>query len=154
VLTPARALSRARNSVLAILVALLSVLGIVGTAAPAQATTYQSAVLNEALHHRGQPYVYGAAGPTRFDCSGFTQYVFSRFGRRLPHNSAQQWNYVRHIPKASRQPADIIFLRSSSGSIYHVGIYAGNNKMWHAPKRGDVVRLATIWTSNYSVGRI
>ena len=145
---------RVRLRASALLVALLSVLGIVGTASPAEAyTTYQWRVVNEAAHHRGQPYVWGAAGPTRFDCSGFTLYVYGRYGKRLPHNSAQQYGVVRHVSKANRQLGDLIFLRSSSGSIYHVGIYAGSNKMWHAPKRGDVVKLSTIWTTSYVVGR-
>jgi cell wall-associated NlpC family hydrolase len=81
-------------------------------------------------------------------------YVFSRFGKRLPHSSSAQYNAVRHIAKSSKQVGDLLFFRSSSGSIGHVGIYAGNGKMWDAPKSGDHVRLRAIYSSNYSVGRI
>jgi cell wall-associated NlpC family hydrolase len=145
---------RLRASV--VLLALVSAFGVLATtAAPANAamTTYQYKVLNEAARHKGQPYVYGAAGPTRFDCSGFTLYVFKRLGKSLPHNSSMQYSRVRHIAKTSRRVGDLIFYRNSSGRIYHVGIYAGNNRIWHAPHSGSYVKLAPIYSSNYVVGR-
>ena len=49
--------------------------------------------------------------------------------------------------RSDLQPGDLIFIRSSSGSIYHVGVYAGNGKFWHSPKSGDHVRLAVICDS-------
>ncbi|HUR51136.1 MAG TPA: C40 family peptidase [Mycobacteriales bacterium] len=148
-------LSRARLRASALLLLLVAAFGVVATATPASAalTTYQNRVMTEAARHKGQPYVYGAAGPTKFDCSGFTLYVFGRFGKRLPHNSARQYGVVRHIAKSSKQVGDLIFIRSSSGTIYHVGIYAGSGRMWHAPRSGSTVRLATIWTTSYVVGR-
>jgi cell wall-associated NlpC family hydrolase len=148
-------LSRARLRAAALLLLLTSAFGLLATTAtPAQAmTSYQYHVLQEAARHKGQPYQYGAAGPTRFDCSGFTLYVFSRFGKKLPHSSSRQYGVVRHIYKSYKQPGDLIFFRNSSGSIYHVGIYAGNGKIWHAPHSGSYVKLASIWTSSYVVGR-
>ena len=126
---------------------------LVSTARPAHAAISGTAVVQEAARHNGQPYVYGAMGPDRFDCSGFTRYVFSRFGKSLPHSSAAQYGYVTHIAKTSKQVGDILFFRSSSGSINHVGIYAGGSYMWDAPKAGDHVRKRVIYSSNYSVGR-
>ena len=126
---------------------------LMSTTSTAEATTPGAAAVQEASHHNGQPYAYGAAGPTRFDCSGFTLYVFSRFGKRLPHSSSQQYGVVQHIAKTSKQVGDLLFFKSSSGSITHVGIYAGNGKMWDAPKSGDHVRLRAIYSSNYVVGR-
>ena len=148
--------SRGRLRASALLILLAGLFGLLGTtAAPAQAmTSYQYHVLQEAARHKGQAYQYGAAGPTRFDCSGFTLYVFSRFGKRLPHNSSMQYSVVRHISKSYRQPGDLIFLKDSSGHIYHVGIYAGSNRIWHAPHSGSYVKLATLWTTSYVVGRI
>ena len=108
--------------------------------------------VQEAARHKGAPYQYGASGPTRFDCSGYTRYVFSRFGKSLPHNSAQQYSAVRHVSKSSMRVGDLLFFYN--GGIHHVGIYAGNGYMWHAPHSGDVVRLAKIWTSAYYVGRV
>lgn len=112
----------------------------------------QRAVI-EASHHQGAPYQYGAAGPSRFDCSGFTRYVWGRLGKSLPHNSGQQYGVVRHVAKSSAQPGDLLFFYSSGG-IYHVGIYAGGGYMWHSPHTGDVVKRAQIWSSSYYVGRV
>ena len=140
----------------ALLVLLTALLGslLISTASPADATTTGASIVQEAARHNGQPYAYGAMGPTRFDCSGFTKYVFSRFGKTLPHSSSAQYGYVRHIAKTSKQVGDLLFFRSSSGSINHVGIYAGGSYMWDAPKAGDHVRKRAIYSSNYSVGRI
>lgn len=128
----------------------------VAVAPPAQAATLGSQVVLEASRHQGQPYVYGAVGPTRFDCSGFTLYVFGRFGRRLPHSSSAQYTAtgVRHVAKSSRIVGDLIFMKSSSGRITHVGIYAGSNRWWVAPKTGDHVKLQTLYSTNYVVGRM
>jgi cell wall-associated NlpC family hydrolase len=139
----------------ALLVLLTALFGslLVSSARPADATTPGSSYIQEASRHNGQPYVYGAAGPTRFDCSGFTKYVFGRFGKSLPHSSSAQYSSVRHIAKTSKQVGDLLFFRSSSGSITHVGIYAGGSYMWDAPKSGDHVRRRAIYSSNYVVGR-
>ncbi|HUR50554.1 MAG TPA: NlpC/P60 family protein [Mycobacteriales bacterium] len=126
------------------------------TAAPASALTLGQRAVQEASRHQGQPYVYGAAGPTRFDCSGFTMYVWGRLGKRLPHNSAQQYSSsaVRHISKTSKALGDLVFMKNSYGRITHVGIYAGSNRWWVAPKSGDHVKLQTLYSSNYVVARL
>lgn len=126
------------------------------SAAPAQAATLGQSVVVEASHHVGQPYVYGAAGPTRFDCSGFTQYVFGRFGRHLPRTTSSQysWAYMHHISASSKALGDLIFMRDSSGAISHVGIYAGSNTWWVAPHTGAYVKRQTLYSTNYSVGRV
>lgn len=142
------------SALLLLLISAFGALATTATPAHASGTSYQYGLVHEAARHKGQPYVYGAAGPTRFDCSGFTLYVFSRFGKRLPHSSARQYAVARHISKSSKRIGDLIFFRSSSGSIYHVGIYAGSGRIWHAPHSGATVRLATIWTGSYVVGRI
>ncbi len=152
---PARLLPLARTTaLLALLVALFATLLASGTAATADAATNGSRVVAEASKHRGKPYKYGATGPSRFDCSGFTKYVYSRFGRNLPHSSAQQYKVSRKVAKSAKQVGDLIFTRNSSGRIGHVGIYAGSGRFWVAPKSGDVVKLQKIYTSNYVVGRV
>ena len=147
--------SRQRLAAVVLLAATLSVPSLV-VAAPADAATFGQRVVAEAQRHQGKPYYYGAVGPSRFDCSGFTLYVFGRFGKRLPHSSAQQYNAagVRHVSKASRALGDLIFMRNSSGRITHVGIYAGSNRWWVAPKSGDRVKLQTLYSSNYVVARV
>jgi cell wall-associated NlpC family hydrolase len=118
----------------------------------AQSSLGQRAI-TEASRHVGKPYQWGAVGPDRFDCSGYTLYVFQKLGKSLPHNSRQQYSVVRKIAKSSRQIGDLIFSYNSSG-IHHVGIYAGNGYMWHSPKSGDVVKKSKIWSSTYYVGRV
>ncbi len=140
-------------AILAALVTLLSTgfIGAVNTPADAATTLGQRAV-TEASHHRGQPYVYGAAGPTRFDCSGFTLFVYGRLGRPLAHSAATQYGQVRHVARSARRPGDLIFMRNGGG-IGHVGIYAGGDRWWVAPHTGAVVKLQTLYSSDYVVGR-
>ena len=151
-----RARSRRRRLLAAVLLSsAITSTGVI-TAAPASAATIGQLAVQEASRHRGQPYVYGATGPTKFDCSGFTLYVWGRMGKRLPHNSAQQYSSaaVRHVSKSSRALGDLIFMKNSSGRIAHVGIYAGSNRWWVAPKSGDHVKLQTLYSSNYVVARL
>lgn len=102
---------------------------------------------------KGKPYVYGATGPYSFDCSGLVQYVFRQLGRNLPRTAEAQYEASVHVAQSAKQPGDLIFF-GSPGSIYHVGIYAGNGYMWAAPETGGVVSLRPIYSSTYHVGRI
>lgn len=109
-------------------------------------------IVDAAAAQAGKPYAYGAAGPDSFDCSGLTQYVHREVGIDLPRTTDQQEAAVTQIAKSDKQPGDLIFFHDG-GSAYHVGIYAGDNKIWAAPESGDVVHLQDIWTDSYSVGR-
>ncbi|KLL12270.1 C40 family peptidase [Protofrankia coriariae] len=106
-----------------------------------------------AAQQAGKPYVYGAEGPYTFDCSGLVQYVFKQLGRNLPRTAEGQYEATTRISQYNKQPGDLIFY-GTPGNIYHVGIYAGDGKMWVAPKSGDVVSLRSIYTTSYSVGRV
>ncbi len=106
-----------------------------------------------AAQQAGKPYVYGAEGPYSFDCSGLVQYVFKQLGRNLPRTAEAQYEATTRVSQFNKQVGDLIFF-GSPGNIYHVGIYAGNGKMWAAPKSGEVVSLRAIYTTSYSVGRI
>ena len=110
-------------------------------------------LVQEASRHNGAPYQYGAAGPSTFDCSGFTMYVAARFGRHLAHSAAEQYSEVQHLPAGSQRPGDLIFFHNGGG-IYHVGFYAGHGKIWAATHSGDYVRLEDIYTSSYYVGHL
>lgn len=105
-----------------------------------------------AAAQNGAPYAYGGASPGGFDCSGLTSYVYGSLGSPLPHNSDAQYWAVTHIARGDVAPGDLVFF-GSPGAIYHVGIYAGNNMIEHAPSPGGVVSLAPIWTADYLVGR-
>ncbi len=111
-------------------------------------------VITEAARHAGKPYVYGATGPNSFDCSGYTQYVFRRFGFTLPRTTGQQYASMKHISKSAVLSGDLIFFGASVGGIYHVGIYAGGGYIWASPASGGRVQKQKIWTSAYYVGRL
>ncbi|MYV40395.1 NlpC/P60 family protein [Streptomyces sp. SID1328] len=124
-----------------------------GLATDASAATTASKALKVAASKKGAPYRYGATGPGRFDCSGLTLYSFKKAGKKLPRTAAQQYNKTHHISSSHRKAGDLVFFHSGS-SVYHVGIYAGKGKIWHAPKTGDVVRLQKIWTKSVWYGRV
>ncbi|GGX03614.1 glycoside hydrolase [Streptomyces malachitofuscus] len=124
-----------------------------GAASEAAAASTATKALRVAASKKGAPYQWGAAGPHRFDCSGLTLYSFKKAGKKLPRTAAQQYNTTRHISAGSRKAGDLVFFHSG-GYVYHVGIYAGKGKIWHAPKTGDVVRLQKIWTRSVSYGRV
>jgi cell wall-associated NlpC family hydrolase len=130
---------------------------------PASRRTHRSArqiheskvhrVLREARRQKGKPYVYGAAGPRSFDCSGLVRYVFMHaVGRVLPHNAAAQYHSVRHIKRRHLQPGDLIF--TDNGYISHVGIYAGHHHWWVAPHTGTHVQLQRIYHAHFLYGRV
>ena len=95
--------------------------------------------LRFAVQQIGDSYVWGAAGPIRWDCSGLTMRSFQQAGVRLPHSSRAQYSYGRSIPRSNLQPGDLVFFGSP---ISHVGIYIGKNKMVHAPRPGARVQIA------------
>lgn len=102
----------------------------------------------------GDPYAWGAAGPDRFDCSGLTQFVYRRaVGERLPHSSSAQVSRTRRISRAAARPGDLVFFHNGGG-VYHVAVYAGGNRIWHAPGSGKRVTRAQIWTRSHFFGRV
>ncbi|MFL6138961.1 MAG: C40 family peptidase [Frankiaceae bacterium] len=133
-----------------------------GSATRARSTAYQrvyvrsfgASLVNVGSRKKGAPYQYGAAGPWRFDCSGFTRWVASRYGKSLPHSSSSQYGEVRHVARTDKRIGDLIFLHDSSGHVYHVGFYAGSGRLLAATHTGDYVRLERLWTSSYYVGRL
>ena len=106
-------------------------------------------VLGIAAQYEGLMYSYGGTSPsTGFDCSGFTQYVFGRVGISLPRTAEEQRSATTRV--SNPQPGDLVFFGSPA---YHVGIYAGNGKMWDSPRSGQAVALRSIWSSNVTYGR-
>jgi peptidoglycan DL-endopeptidase CwlO len=110
-------------------------------AAAAPASGVAGTVVATAMAQRGKPYVWAAAGPGSFDCSGLTQYAFRAAGISLPHSSKMQSQMGTAVSRANLQPGDLVFFYSP---VSHVGIYIGNNQMVHAPTSGDVVKVASI----------
>ncbi|HEV7627721.1 MAG TPA: NlpC/P60 family protein [Streptomyces sp.] len=106
-----------------------------------------------ASRQSGKPYVYAAAGPNAFDCSGFTQYVYKKFGRALPHSATKQARYGTAVGRGSMKPGDLI-LFGSPAYFSHAGIYAGGNYMIDASTPGQPVALRKIWSSNFVARRL
>lgn len=93
-----------------------------------------------ALAQLGKPYVYGAAGPRAYDCSGLVMVAFSKIGLRLPHFTGALIKLGSGVSKAAMQRGDIVFPQSG-----HVGIYLGGGMMVHAPQSGDVVKVSKVY---------
>jgi cell wall-associated NlpC family hydrolase len=120
-----------------------------------QTPQVNSQVVTEALRHLGQAYVWGAAGPTAFDCSGLVTYAYAKFGITLPHQSGQQQHIARLIPQSRAVPGDLVFYHDGVGSVYHVGIYLGGNRTIAAIDEAQGVDYQTIWDpSSASFGSV
>jgi cell wall-associated NlpC family hydrolase len=100
-----------------------------------------------ALAQLGDPYVYGAAGPDAWDCSGLTMGAWGAAGVYLPHSSSMQYSYGTPVASSDLQPGDLVFFYSP---ISHVAIYIGNGQVVHAPHTGDVVRIAPMSEMPYA----
>lgn len=101
-----------------------------------------------ALTQLGKPYRWAGAGPHVYDCSGLTMRAWERAGVRLDHWTGTQWTSGPHVAIDELQRGDLVFFGKVKGdprSIHHVGIYIGDGLMVHAPRTGDVVRVAPIW---------
>lgn len=88
----------------------------------------------------GKPYSWGAEGPERFDCSGLALYVYRQLGIALPRVSADQASAGIHVERDELQPGDLVFF-SVRRAFDHVGIFLGNNRFVHAPRRKEPVRV-------------
>lgn len=99
-----------------------------------------SRVVAIAEQYLGAPYVWGAAGPDAFDCSGLVSYVFAQVGIGLPHFAAAQWTYGTYVPEDQLEPGDLVFFEN----LGHVGIYIGAGEYIQAPHPGDVVKITPL----------
>jgi cell wall-associated NlpC family hydrolase len=110
------------------------------------ADTVGAQALQAALSKRGDPYIWGAAGPGAFDCSGLVVWAFAQEGIALPHYTGDLWNSGVHIPRADLEPGDLVFFFAD---ISHVGIYVGDGLMVDAPDFGEVVRVEPVYWAYY-----
>ncbi|MFF2849500.1 NlpC/P60 family protein [Streptomyces sp. NPDC058001] len=98
----------------------------------------------------GSPYVYGASGPSSFDCSGLTSWAFAQAGVQIPRTSQAQASYGTRIASQSDlQVGDLVIFYSD---LHHVGFYAGNGQVLHAPRTGANVRYESINNMPYQFG--
>ena len=113
-----------------------------------------NAVLNLAAKQLGKPYVWGAQGPSSFDCSGLTYYVYKNAaGVTLPRVSSDQSRYGTTVSKSNLKAGDLIFFDTSgpnNGAVSHVGIYVGNGEMIHASSSKEKIVQVSIENSYWN----
>jgi peptidoglycan DL-endopeptidase CwlO len=100
-----------------------------------------------ALDQLGDAYVWGADGPSSFDCSGLTMAAWGKAGVSLSHSSRAQINEGRQVSRANLQPGDLVFFYNP---ISHVGIYLGDGQMVHASRPGKPVKIESISNMPYA----
>ena len=106
----------------------------------------ETIALRYALEKVGDPYVWGAAGPNAFDCSGLVVWAYAQEGISLPHYTGSLWNSGMHVSRDQLQPGDLVFFFAD---ISHVGIYIGNGLMVDAPQTGQDVQVQPVFWDDY-----
>ncbi len=117
---------------------------VTAAAAPAPVVAASGAAqtaVNTALAQVGKPYVWGAAGPNSFDCSGLMQYAWAAAGVSLPHSSSMQSTMGTPVSQSQLQPGDLVFFYSP---VSHVAMYIGNGQIVHAATSGEPVKVVPL----------
>ena len=109
----------------------------------APATGAAAAVIAFAMQQLGEPYSWGGAGPSSWDCSGLTMRAWEVADVVLPHYAGAQYGRSRAVPISAIQPGDLLFWGSKPTSASHVAIYLGNETYIHAPRPGRDVEIRT-----------
>jgi len=126
-------------------------------AKPAAASGVRAQIMQIAASYQGVPYVAGGYTPAQgFNCSSYTQWVFQQAGIDLGGAyTVTQYSRAQKITKAQAKPGDLVFFHNYPNNfIGHVGIYAGNGKMWHAPRTGRVVSLDAVYSDKVLYARV
>ncbi|MEV6649818.1 NlpC/P60 family protein [Streptomyces sp. NPDC051219] len=108
-----------------------------GLAGPGASSPRAAAAVAAVRQAVGRPYVWGAIGPSGFDCSGLMVWSYRQAGVALPRTSQAQRNAGRHVSLAEARPGDLVTYRNDAS---HVGMYVGNGQVVHAPYPGAPVR--------------
>ncbi|MFD4030739.1 NlpC/P60 family protein [Streptomyces sp. NPDC058637] len=111
-----------------------------GNEAPASA--HGAAALQAADTRVGKPYDWSATGPDAFDCSGLTQWAYAQANVQITRTTHTQINEGTRIARGQLKPGDLVFFSNTT----HVGLYAGNNTVLHAPYPGAFVRYESMNT--------
>jgi cell wall-associated NlpC family hydrolase len=123
--------------------------GRVDLGSDASASQRAAAALSAAKSKIGSPYVWGATGPSSFDCSGLTSWAYQQAGVSLPRTSQAQAGAGQQIGRGELAPGDLIIFY---GDQHHVGFYAGNGQVLHAPKPGAGVRYESVDNMPFQFG--
>jgi NlpC/P60 family len=111
------------------------------------------AAVAEARKYLGTPYQWGGSTPqTGFDCSGLVQWAYAKAGIRIPRVTYDQVDAPngKRVDRAHLLPGDLVFFRSASGDVHHVGMSLGGDKFINAPSTGEKVRIDSLKESYYA----
>jgi len=128
-----------------------------GQAGSALTTTQLIAMLKAAVSRVGLPYVWGAAGPSSFDCSGLVQWSFAQAGIVMPRVAAAQALTGPAVPVSQLQPGDLLFYHTdptAPGYVSHVAIYLGKGLEEQAPEPGENVQIVPLWLGSEFAGAV
>lgn len=117
------------------------------------ATSKGQEIVNYAKQYLGCKYVYGGSGPSTFDCSGFTMYVYKHFGVSLSHSATAQSKVGTYVTKENLMPGDLVFFKDyqTMDGIGHCGIYIGDGNFIHASSgTGYCVKISTLLSGSYN----
>lgn len=107
-------------------------------------------LVTEAKRFLGLQYLWAGASGFGFDCSGFTHAVYAALGTTIPRDGAPQFAQGRKVASRSAlRPGDLVFFRSASGQIHHVGMYVGEGRMIHAPRTGRPAAITSLLSEPY-----
>ena len=122
-----------------------------GTVAAASSSMGQQ-IVDYAKQFLGSPYVWGGNGPSSFDCSGFTKYVYAHFGYTLNRTASSQLSNGTAVSRSELQPGDLVFFYNGrvSTPVSHVGIYVGDGQFIHASTNSYAVQYDSLNSSYYS----
>ena len=126
------------------------VLGAGGPAGPGTAAPQALVAVRVALEQLGKPYIWAAAGPDAFDCSGLTMFAYAHAGVLLGHYTGTQIQQGRRVLPTELVPGDLVFF---GNPIHHMGMYIGGGQMVHAPHSGDVVQISSLagyWATEFA----
>lgn len=109
-----------------------------------------SKLVDLAKSKMGCKYVWGATGPNTFDCSGLMLWAHKQMGISIPRTSLEQSRSGKAVSKSDLQPGDLVFFKTTSAPVGHVGMYIGNGQFVHAPNKNKPVKIDSLSSSYYS----
>lgn len=106
-------------------------------------------IVEKAKTKLGTRYVWGATGPTVFDCSGLAQWCNKQVGINIPRTSLEQSRGGKSVSKNDLKPGDLVFFKTTPAPVGHVGIYVGNGRMIHTSTPSKPCRYDEVFTGHY-----